>query len=970
MLQGKQIDRMVAKVMRLGEVYSPYLIEERITPQVYITENGKTRAISAGDKWGGEFRCATFTFTVPVLGPFKYYVCADTGAPEHLVCVNGVKVGMLDYIDSAYDKSTRAHRYVLLENLKSGDCVSLEGYWSHTIYGNMPYDKKSTFSLGGYYPDRAFDKIELVRFNERLKLFSDKLEQLNILYRVCGDRERARIEEVYTALFGILPADSECPPDGLLDKAVVLIDKYLGAIVPREFPYVGLIGHSHLDTVWLWTLEETRRKYLRTVSNAVTLLDRYPDYTFFFSTVLYLKWLEDDDPSLFEKVVALIKEGRFEANGGAWVECDCNLTGGEALCRQLVRGIRWLREKTGYVPDTLWLPDAFGYSSALPQIMQSAGLKYFLTTKLRRNDTTKFPYESFRWKGIDGSEVAAHINTINTRADNESIARRLDGADKRENNLLMAYGFGDGGGGPSDEMVRRALDTVKTCPLAKAEHTTVSRFMHKLSEMELPTYFGELYLELHRGTFTSNHEIKKNNRRLEAALRDAELVSVFACDAALKAKTDALYDVLLLNQFHDILPGTCIAEAADEAAEQQRNAVAAAESIIAGEGGKAAYFNTLPFARTEMLPAAEGQSYEGLGGNTVTLAPFKFGAFGYGERCELNGAFSFDGRKLTSPELELTIEDGVITSLIYRGRQYVAGGLNVITFAENVPLVYDNWDIDADYVLKLGRARCTGCSLVSQGPYFAVVRLDYALTDKTALATHLILRADSPLIEFDNRLSVYDKRILVRAEFGLSLFAARYACETQFGNIVRDCYPRGEEGAARFEVCSHKYTDISEHNRGVSLFSDCKYGVSCNGSTLGLTLHKGGLHPDPRGDCGVHAFRYALYPHEGGLGMPTVAGGYAFNIPPRLTRRRGLTAPFAFKSDGTVVLETVKHGEDGGIALRMYESLGASSGAVLELPAGRTAYECNLLEDELRKIDVQTVRLDFSPFGIKTIVIK
>ena len=371
MLQGKQIDRMVAKVMRLGEVYSPYLIEERITPQVYITENGKTRAISAGDKWGGEFRCATFTFTVPALGPFKYYVCADTGAPEHLVCVNGVKVGMLDYIDSAYDKFTRAHRYVLLENLKSGDCVSLEGYWSHTIYGNMPYDKKSTFSLGGYYPDRAFDKIELVRFNERLKLFSDKLEQLNILYRVCGDRERARIEEVYTALFGILPADSVCPPDGLLDKAVGLIDKYLGAIVPREFPYVGLIGHSHLDTVWLWTLEETRRKYLRTVSNAVTLLDRYPDYTFFFSTVLYLKWLEDDDPSLFEKVVALIKEGRFEANGWAWVECDCNLTGGEALCRQLVRGIRWLREKTGYVPDTLWLPDAFGYSSALPQIMQS-----------------------------------------------------------------------------------------------------------------------------------------------------------------------------------------------------------------------------------------------------------------------------------------------------------------------------------------------------------------------------------------------------------------------------------------------------------------------------------------------------------------------------------------------------------------------------------------------------------------------
>lgn len=977
MLIGKQVDRLAAKVMRLTDVYLPFLISETVTPEVVITENGVSRPVAPGDCWGGEFCLAQFRFTAKGIHPGKKYrLFADTGAVEHQVSVNGKSVGLLDHIDHASEPMFRIHRYLWLENLAEGDTVTLDAYYSHTFPGTMPYDKLSTFSMDGHYPHRPYQTIALAVFNEDLYGLMEKLELLNAYYREQekGSFAAAAAERVYERLFEILPIRQACPEQGALLQAQAVIDEFLSGPEPK--PYVGIVGHSHLDTAWLWPVAETRRKLRRTVSNAVTLLERYPKYKFFLSTVLYLQWLEEDDPELFQKVGQLIREGRIEPNGATWVECDGNLTGAEALCRQFLRGKRYLREKFGYESDTFWLPDTFGYSAAMPQILRSCGVKYFLTTKLSWNDTNTFPYETFLWLGIDGSAVPVHFNSIQTWIDEESVGRRLAAVrDKRESDcVLMAYGFGDGGGGPSDQMVSRALYTEEHCKCATVEHTTVSDFMKKATARPLPAYSGELYLELHRGTYTSGHALKQNNRRLEEALHDAELISVFAGDDV-KKQTDALYDTLLLNQFHDILPGTCIAEATDQAIAEQSEALAAAKKLIAGEGAQYRYYNTLFFDRQDYLPAqpcADGAcTYPGLAGQDVTVARYSFDAYGYGTLSPAEQKLAFDGERIVTPHYEATVREGVITSLLFEGRELAGNGLGTVRFAEDVPYIYDNWDIDADYVKKEIPGKFISMEPVLQREDLLILRVVYRIGDASTLTADLKFRADTPMIEFENRMDWHDRHTLARAYFDTTLFARHYRSETQFGYVERNCYPADVTDYAKFEVCAHKWTDLSEADVGLSLLSDSKYGVSCHGKTLGLTLYKSGTHPDARGDEGTSFFRYALYPHRGALGMETVRAGYAFSAQPVRTARQELTAAFTLEGSGSVIPETVKYGEDGGIVLRLYESLGASRTVTVRTPGEHEFELCTILEDTQTRLPRgKQVTLTFAPFEIKTLKIK
>ena len=969
LLQDKQIDRMVLKVRRLEQMYVDFLVNEVLHPVVTVNKNGKDVEVKKGYRWGKDFACEKFSFVAAGLKENeKYYVFADAGSPEYLIYVNGKKIGMLDYIPDAFEPPARTHRYVLLDGLKNGDRVTLEAYYSHSISGLNPYDEPFTWSYSSLREDRPYNEIGLVVLNQPLKALYEKLVLLGKLYDGTADRfERSQIEKVYLELFKALPLDKGAPSDEKALEGASIIDTYFKA--EKKLPYVGVIGHSHLDTAWLWTVEETRRKLMRTVSNAVTLLNRYPEYKFFMSTVLYLKWIEDDDPVLFAEVKRLIAEGRLEVNGATWVECDGNLTGSEAFCRQFVRGKRYLREKFGYESDTFWLPDTFGYSAALPQIMKGSGVDYFLTTKLSWNDTNMFPYETFMWKGIDGSEVPVHFNTIHTWIDEQAVSKRLnDIRNMRETDYyLMAYGFGDGGGGPSDEMVSRAIYTEENCKNVKVEHTTVSDFMKKVSAQELPKYFGELYLELHRGTYTTNHNLKMYNRRLEEALHDAELISVLCDDKDSKKLTDGLYDTLMLNQFHDILPGTCLAEATDIALAEQKAALKDAKAYISGKGRKS-YFNTLPNSRVEILPTTDnGQTYEAIDG-TRTVAPYKFNGFSYGKKLKNNGIpFTVDGDVITTPTLKATVKEGVITSLIYNGRELISGrGFNVIKAYEDIPFIYDNWDVDADYCMKERSVKFISQEVASVGEYLLVLRVKYDISNGSHLETDIKFRYDDPTVEFENRLVCGDKHTLIRAEFDTTMFAPTYKCETQFGHVERNCYDRDKSDIAKFEVCSHKWTDLSEYGMGISLLSDCKYGVSCKGSELGITLHKSGTHPDARGDLGESFFRYAIYPHANALGMDTVKKAYSFNYAPVRTARKDMAMPFAINGDNSVVLETVKYGEDGGIVLRMYEALGAT--ASVELVADEKAItECNILEDEKGLLGEGRANISFAPFEIKTI---
>ena len=976
MLQDRQIDRMILKMQRLRSVYESHLPCEVITPDVVMEKNGVSLPIREGMNWGEDFALATFSFTVKGIDEDKkYYLAADTGAGEHLVCVNGKKVGILDYIApaDAFEPPARTHKYIYLDGLKNGDTVSLEAYFSHTMPGLHPYDKKSTFAFSSYMPVRPYKTVNLVRMNEPLYALNEKMILLERLYASETDEYfKAHIEKTYIELFKLLPIEEVIPSTEKITEATGLINKLFSE--GRKLPYVGIIGHSHLDTAWLWTVDETKRKLMRTVSNAVEMLRRYPEYTFFMSTVLYLKWIEDADPTLFAEVQKYVKEGRFEVNGATWVECDGNLTGSEAFCRQFIRGKRYLREKFGYESDTFWLPDTFGYSAALPQIMKKSGVNYFLTTKLSWNDTNNFPYETFTWRGIDGSTVPVHFNSIHTWIDEESIANRLKAIrNKRESDsVLMAYGFGDGGGGPSADMVSRAIFTENNSCRANVEHTTVSSFMNKISSQELPEYFGELYLELHRGTYTTNHSLKMYNRRLEEALHDAELISVFRGDSKAKSLTDSLYDTLMLNQFHDILPGTCIAEATDIALNEQRAALSEAKNYISGKsnGTKQSYFNTLPHGRVEILPTDLGQTYDALDGKRV-VAPYKFDGVGYGEKIKGDGKIPFTvlDNKVITPHLEATFTEGKITSLIYKGRELAKGGFHIIKAYEDLPFIYDNWDIDADYSMKEKPVRFISREVVSIGEYLLVIRITHAIADNSTLVTDVKFRYDSQQIEFENRLTAGDVHTLIRSEHDTTVFSQSYKCETQFGNLLRNTYSRDKSDIAKFEVCAHKWMDLSEAGMGISILNDVKYGVSCHGGRLGITLHKSGTHPDARGDKGEFFFGYAIYPHEGGLSMDTVRRGYNYNYAPICTEYNDIKAPFEISSESSVVLETVKYGEDDGIVLRFYEAIGATSAITLNAP-GKEILLTNILEDHIETLGNDEVKLTFSPFEIKTVKIK
>lgn len=978
MVNLKQLNKLVAKVERLGTLYGRWLVRSRTELPAFIDIKGERKTVSYGDTWGEPFTCADFFVTLPALPEGRVYLECDNGGVESLVEIDGIPYGMTDWVRNAFDPEYRVHRYLPLEGVRTGARVRIEAYASHRIAGRHPYEQPSTFALRSLEEGaRVFRGIYLVQFREEIALFQRNLRMLGNLYRAAPQDDWIRHDAygAYEELFRVCSALPEQEPSAQsVAQANEVFARFFSALPEgREKPYLGLIGHSHLDTAWLWTVEEARRKAVRTAANAVTLLKRYPDYRFFMSSVLYLDWFKKDQPALFEEIGKLVREGRFEPNGATWVECDCNLTGAEAMVRQFVRGKLFLREQFGYEADTFWLPDTFGYSAALPQIMLKSGVKYFLTTKLSWNDTNAFPYESFEWQGIDGSRVLVHFNTIQSEADPEFLARRMKDCKNKhlDEEMLVAYGYGDGGGGPSDEMVSVALETQRTFPWAKAEHTSVSAFMKRLEKRELPRYCGELYLELHRGTLTMHHALKQNNRMLETALHNAEYFSVAAGKREWKERTDACYDTLMLNQFHDILPGTCIGEVNALARKENEEAIAELNALYRGDSEKGSYYNTLSFAREETLEGDGEQQYADFGGKIHSLARFSFAPYGKGKKIARAGKIEYRDGVVTTPFLRAVLKEGTIVSLIYARREFAAQPLNRLKAFECVPYLWDNWDIDADYDKKEEPVRFLSSEVISHGALQLRIRNAYAVCGRSTLVSDMIFDAFSPEIRFENKLDFQEDHSLLRVYFPTNLLAPSVKSQIQFGFIERSVYRNTSETQAQFEVCNHKWSDLSETNYGFSLFNDCKYGFSCEEGTLSLTLAKGGKHPDPDGDKGVRYFTYAIRPHRGGFcAKEVVYPAEQLNVAPVRTSLIPKSPLLSVSAEG-VLCETVKYAErENAIVLRLYECERSFASARLQFRKTYRVKECNLLEDAERDLGAgDGVTLEFKPFEIKTLML-
>jgi len=895
-------------------------------------------------------------------------------------------------------------------NAKAGEALrfDLECYAFHDMPGTDPLTHES---LTDYtYPVGPMDVC--LRDDELLQFMFDL--QTVISLRNALPENSFRRAEAENAIYQAhlkLYYDPESCDDETFRAGIRAAWPFLKDVLSKKngdsAPYVGLIGHSHMDTAWLWPVAETKKKCARTYANQINLMEEYPEYRFVQSSAYHSDVIRRLYPELFERIQKAVAEGRYEPNGGVWVECDCNLTGGEYMLRQFLWGQLFTRKYFGYTSDSFWLPDTFGYSFAIPQIMKGCGVDYFLTTKISWNDTTRFPYTSFYWQGIDGTKVLTHFNRTHIGPNPETLHEITDGEDAiREHRAapmrLFSYGKGDGGGGPEFEEIEMTRRLADLDGVPRSEHTTVGAFMKKLEDtIQTPsTYAGELYLELHRGTLTNQHEIKRGNRMLEIALHNLELSLVRNAvkngEAATGEAVAPLMNTLLVRQFHDILPGTCIHSVHEETRRVVGEAIREAKELTAKqlaakpEEKAVTLLNTLSFPRcdTLYLPAqGEGvescmsQRFTDLDGKEVlAVSGAELPAFGgrtlhYTDiPCAAPSPFKLEGDVLTTPYARITFNgNGFIASMIdlRTGRELV-NGLPFGTFlmTEDLPTHWDNWDIDPDVEERFAPVgTLTERCVVSEGCVEMRIRCAWKLSDKCSIRQDMIFDANSPLITFDTEIDWQEDHRFLKAAFDTAIHADGVRSEIQFGYIRRSNHRSTDTEKAKFETCNHKFSDLSENSYGIALLNDCKYALSVNEGSMRLSLHKGGNRPDKYGDKGVHRCRYAILPHAAGFGAESVVQpAYRFNYLPVIEAGAAEAASLLSVSAPNIIAETVKPCEEAQNAyiLRLYESVGDWTSASVSFGHPVKAVKvCTMLEDN--EADADPAALTFRPFEIKTL---
>ncbi len=826
------------------------------------------------------------------------------------------------------------------------------------------------------------DSLRVGRIDDALKQFTRTVD-----FEVPFERMQVTFETAREELTGVLACRN-------------------GSTTPAFFCF----GHAHLDVAWLWPLAETERKAVRTLANQLTLAEQYPGYVFLHSQP-HLYWMiKNRYPAFYERVKRAVAEGKIIAEGGMWVEADTNVSGGEALIRQFLAGKRFFADEFGVDSELLWLPDVFGYTAALPQIMAGCGIKYFSTQKIFWNyhggDT--FPYHNFLWEGIDGTAVITHLhNDYNARTDPGTMIRRWNGRVQKDamSTRLLPFGWGDGGGGPTREHLEYIARLADCEGAPKLKPATPSAFFEDLvarGEHDANRWVGELYFTCHRGTLTSQARTKWYNRRCEQALREAELWAAFAEEYHWPAEAlEEAWRTVLLNQFHDVLPGSSIQRVYEQAEAMYAEALATAEgitdaatgSLVNDAAGAVTVFNSLNWSRRALvtLPAgvagATDVSGEPVATQTVgdeTLAAVEVPSCGWTTLTPSDTPAPAGDAGVTVTESSLANDRiratfntlGEIVSLVDRadGRETLAGRGNVIKLYKDVPSKFDAWDIDSmvyDTPVELGETPAT-FEVVAQGPLVGILRLTRRIGNST-LTQDVTLRAGSARIDFVTTLHWHERHRLLKVGFDADVHATEAIHEIQFGHLRRPNHANRQADADQFEVCNHKWTALADAGRGFAVLNDSKYGVNVVGHTINLTLMRAPLGPDGRADNGTHRFTYTATAWTGGWAdSPLVREGYDLNIPVR-TRRGdgGMRSVLATDAPG-VVVEAVKRAADGSgdVIIRLYEAHGTAESCTLmiDLPATE-ASETDMLERNGRPLRMTdgAVALAFRPFEIKTL---
>lgn len=822
-----------------------------------------------------------------------------------------------------------------------------------------------------------------------------------------------------------------------LHEASDYLNKEIDKIDKHSVVNVTCIGHTHIDVAWLWRLKHTREKCARSFSTVLRLMERYPEYIFLQTQPQLYEYVKNDYPELYEAIKQKVKDGNWEVDGGMWLEADCNIPSGESLVRQILVGSRFIKEEFNKDVEYLWLPDVFGYSWALPQILKKSGIDMFMTTKISWNQYNRMPHDTFKWRGIDGSEILTHFittpepwsqpgswfYTYNGRLTPKTVKGVWDAyTDKGiTNDLLVSYGFGDGGGGVNREMLeyRKRLDKMPGLPNVKtgkaSEYFRCLKEKVEKTEEYVHTWDGELYLEYHRGTYTSQAYTKMMNRKLELLYRETEWLSTVACltnnDWSLYSNNEITkgWKTILRNQFHDIIPGSSITEVYEDAKQEYKEAEDMAldiqnkleEIYINKDGHTWTIVNNSNWDRTESIniKCDEDGSFYDEDGNKLkyqrnkdeyTVEIKDIPALGY-KRIILkvddvqdynNSVFEYCDGKIATPKYDIEWNEyGQLTSIYDKEnkREVLAKGErgNVLQMFEDKPMAHEAWDIDIFYQEKMREVKdLQSVELIEIGNIKAVIRFKYKYMS-TTIIQDMIVYANSNRIDFKTNVDWREKKQLLKVAFVVDIRSTMATYDVQFGNVKRPTHWNTSWDRARFESVAQQWVDLSERNYGVSLLNNCKYGHDIKDNVMRLTLLKSATHPDPVQDQGEQNFTYSLLPHSGDfIDGNTVKHAYELNQPLRAIKGmlKSEVKKQLFKfNDANILVDAIKKAEDEDmIIIRFHDYSGSRQNVSIDSDYEINGWmETNLMEKPIEDLrNENSINVVVNPYEIKTLMIK
>lgn len=958
--------------------------------------------IAVGDTWGGTWESAWFHVTarIPEAWAGDHVVARIDLAGEVLVCsaTGEPRLGLCQ--GSVFDEDYAKDIVQVIPRAAGGEQVE---FWLEAAANGL-------FGVARTDPERphTFDALHGVHRGTVRHLHLARMD--DAIYHLLHDLE------ILNDLCLALPEGSPRRAKLLLglDRAVGAFDR-AGAGACRETlsPLLAVpadpaairftgVGHAHIDTAWLWPLAETRRKTARTFASQIDLIQRYPGYVFGASQAQLYQFVKEDYPGLYAQVKAAVTAGHWEVQGAMWVEADCNLPSGESLVRQVVLGKRWFKQEFNVELKNLWLPDVFGYSGQLPQILSKAGVPYFLTQKLSWNKVNAFPHNTFVWKGLDDSEVLAHFppeNDYNARCRPGALIKAQERHQERGviDEAVSLFGIGDGGGGPKEEFLERALRMadLNGCPpyrFGQAQPVLERMDAHRA---EFGVWQGELYFECHRGTYTTQAGIKRSNRRAEEALAVAEQTqAAWNRHDYPTGELDGMWKTLLTNQFHDIIPGSSIRRVYEEAVPQNDELAGRARSLaqeaITGAGQTdvtcCTFYNpsasgfddlvTLPAGWTGATSAGQSVAVQACGTEflaRIQVPGHRSLVLQRSSRTAVE-AVPASGLELANDLVRYRFStDGRLTSavLLADGQELLSAPANDLALFEDRPHNWDAWDIDEQVRLSPRGGLVVTTIQLSRGPAFSEITLTGTVGGSRVDQT-IRLRPGSARLDFITKIDWQERHKLLRVHFPTNLVADGFTGEVQYGHVVRPTHRNTTWDSARYEVCCHRWADLSERTRGVALLNDAKYGYDCRGGILGLSLLRAPTEPDPIADIGIHRFTYAFLPHQGDLfeapavrAEATMLNAGVLLVPE--VAAPDLSLPVQVEGDG-LELAVLKAAEDGlGLIVRVIENRGARARGRLVAP-GRRLVPTDLMEwaDRLGEAQDGAIDLDLGAFAIET----